>query len=86
MAEIDDLLDAKAAEGANAPHDVDALLDARIRGAAPASTPTAAQPAEEPSWWKQAASETGRQLGLTGRSVAQGVASLPMACIHRGKT
>jgi hypothetical protein len=42
------------------------------------------EPAAEEPWWKQAASAAGRQAGLTGRAVAQGVASLPMMAMDAG--
>ena len=81
MDDIDALLDSRAkSEQEPDGSDVDALLEARAKNAAI----TPAQAAESAPWWKQALGETGRQLGLTGRAITQGVASLPMMAMDAG--
>lgn len=74
--DIDSLLEARAASNGN-DDDIDALLSGRA--SAPVASATQASP-----WWQQALSETGRQLGLTGRAITQGVASLPMMAMDAG--
>lgn len=82
MAEIDDLLDARATGDAPSGDDIDALLDAHVSSQPSVTVASAAQ--EETPWWQRAAGEAGRQIGLTGRAVAQGVASLPMMAMDAG--
>lgn len=49
-----------------------------------ATVPAASMVSEEAPWWQRAASVTGRQIGLAGRSVAQGAASLPLMAMDAG--
>lgn len=79
MADLDELLDARAAEGEASQSSIDDMLDAHIAGSAPIASDAASDATELP-WWKQAA----RQVGLAGRAAAQGVASLPMMAMDAG--
>lgn len=85
MDDIDALLDERIKASTTATDDdIDAMLDARTRAAAsPDAISTASQEAA-PSWWERPLSEAGRQLGLAGRAVAQGVASMPMMAMDAG--
>lgn len=81
MAEADDidaLLDSRAANKPVADEDIDALLDAHAKSTASAEPAVASQ--SETPWWQQPV----RQIGLAGRAVAQGVASMPMMAMDAG--
>lgn len=77
--DIDVLLASRAADESVSDEDIDALLDAHAQSATSPSVSSAPAEAEAP-WWQQPA----RQLGLAGRSVVQGVASLPLMAIDAG--
>lgn len=88
MAEVDDidaLLDSRAANKAVSDEDIDALLDAHAKNVSPAPSASVA-PASTPEvpWWQQSLSSAGRQAGLAGRAIVQGMASLPMMAMDTG--